>query len=542
MRSDDIIDARPAGVPGRFKALLIGGGILVVVVFVAFLLTWNAFFKYVPPGKHLVITVKSGKPLPAGHILAEEGEQGVQRKVLGEGWHFVMPVANETSVEDNTEIPAGKVGIVTALGGDPLPKDVYLATKETEQGIQKHVLPPGNYRLNLQGHKVELVDAVKIEAGFVGVQNRRLGVDGPSRFAQKPEEKGILKELLQPGLYYINNQEYEIIKAEVGIEQTSFHAPDKDRPTDTSIAFTSRGGFTIKIDCTIEWEVLPQDMPALVAEFGTHHVGSSVLADLQKVENIVIIQQAQAIIRDKGIEYGVQDLLIGNNREKFQSDFTKALKERSKDRNVVIHSAFIRNIDISDQYMKEIRDKQIAAETNLTNKYLEETKKSDAEAKKEQTNIEKKVKDVGYETQKMVTALDTEASNIKTLNEAEIENLNQEYKAKIAALEAQRTIEVGTAKNDVTKMVETATASLYKLKMEVFQGDGDAFLRYSMADKLNDNLRVRLFHSGPGTFWTNMDGKNMNLLIPTPGSTDKISTPTKPLVGPNVVDKGTDKK
>jgi hypothetical protein len=544
MRSDDIIDARPAGFPGKLKALLIGGALAAVAVLVAFLLTWNAFFKYVPQGKHLVVIAKNGNSLAPGHILADEGEQGVQRKVLGEGWHFVMPIANETVVEDNTEIPAGKVGIVTALGGDPLPSGVILATKDNEQGIQKHVLPPGNYRLNLHGYKVEMVDAVKVEAGFVGVQNRLLGVDGTSRFAEKPEEKGILRQLLQPGLYYINSREYEIIKSEVGIEQTSFHAADKDNPRDTSIEFTSRGGFKIKIDCTIEWEVLPQDMPALVAEFGTRTAGGSVYADQQKVENIVIVQQAQAIIRDKGIEYGVQDLLIGNNREKFQADFTKELKERSKTRNVVLHSAFIRNIDIPDQYMKEIRDKQIAAETNLTNKYLEETKRSDAEVKKEQTTIEKKVKDVGYETQKMVTAIDTEASNIKTLNAAEIERLDQEYQAKIAAIDAQSTLEVGTAKNDVTKLTETAKSNLYKLKMEVFQNDGDAFLRYSMADQLSPNLKVRLFHSGPGTFWTNMDGKNMNLLIPTPGSStnEKVVAPTKPVVGPNIVDKGTDKK
>src|SRR5207245_7564233 len=109
--------------------------------------------------------------------------------------------------------------------------------------------------------------------------------------------------------------------------------------------------------------------------------------------------------------------------------------------------------EIPDQYMKEIREKQIAAETNLTNKYLEETKKSDAAVKKEQTAIEQKVKDVEYETQKMVTAIDTEASNIKTLNAAEIEKLNQEYQAKIADIDAQRALEVGTAKNDVTKLM-----------------------------------------------------------------------------------------
>jgi SPFH domain / Band 7 family len=286
------------------------------------------------------------------------------------------------------------------------------------------------------------------------------------------------------------------------------------------------------MDCTIEWEVLPQDMPDLVAEFGTRTKGNAVFADQDKVENIAIVLQAQAIVRDKGVEYGVQDLLVGTNREKFQEDFRKELKKHCEAKKVVIRSAFIRNIDIPEQYMKQIRDKQIAAETNLTNKFREDTNKSNAEVAKEESAIEAKVKDVEYETQKMVTALDTEAKNITSLNEAEIEKLNQEFQAKIAALDAQKSLEVGKAKTDVTKLKETAKSGLYKMKMDVFKNDGDAFLRYSLADQLNPDLKVRLFHSGPGTFWTNMGDKNMNLLLPVPGGGDKISAPAKPIVGP----------
>jgi hypothetical protein len=538
MRSDDILEVRPAPSPWRNKLLILAG--LVVTGLILLLVLWNTFFKYVPAEKHLVVTAKNGKAVPQGHILADEGEQGPQKRVLGEGWHFVMPLVNATEVEPNTIIHPGKVGVVTALGGDPLPAGRVLAN-EGEEGIQRNVLMPGVYRLNLKGYSVREADAVEIKAGFVGVQRRRLGADGTGRFAQNDNEKGLLQGVLQPGVYYLNPEEYEVIQAEVGIEQTTFHAPDRDHVNDTAIEFTSRGGFKIKMDCTIEWEVLPQDMADLVAEFGTRTKGNNVFADQDKVENIAIIQQAQAIVRDKGVEYGVQDLLVGSNREKFQADFTKELKEHCKAKKVVIHSAFIRNIEIPEQYMKQIREKQIAAETNLTNKFREETNKSNADVAKEETAIEQKVKDVEYETLKMTTALDTEAKNIATLNEAEIEKLNQEFQAKIAALDAQKTLEVGKAKTEVTTLKETAKSTLYKLKMDVFKNDGDAFLRYSLADQLNSDLKVRLFHSGPGTFWTNMGDKNMNLLLPTPGGGDKISTSTKPIVGPPSPDKTTGK-
>ena len=191
-------------------------------------LTWNAFFVYVRPGEHLIKIAKDGKPLTPGHVLAEAGQKGILREVLGEGWHFVLPIVYATEKEKNTDVPPGKVGIVTALGGKPLPPGRVLAEraedpKDEEQGLQRQVLPPGSYRINLRGYKVELIDATEIKPGYVGVRRRLLGHDGKSRFAENDSEKGILREVLQPGLYYINTKEFEVIKAEVGIFQTPFH-------------------------------------------------------------------------------------------------------------------------------------------------------------------------------------------------------------------------------------------------------------------------------------------------------------------------------
>ena len=50
-----------------------------------------------------------------------------------------------------------------------------------------------------------------------------------------------------------------------------------------------------------------------------------------------------------------------------------------------------------------------------------------------------------------------------------------------------------------------------------FNNDANAYLRYTLAESLNPKMSIRLMHSGPGTFWTNMDGKSFNLLLPVPG-------------------------
>src|ERR1051326_9157870 len=127
-----LADFPPGG--ARWKRLAIVAGILAVLLIIGFVLVWNAFFKYVPPGKHLVIIAKNGAPLDPGEVLAKPGQKGIQREVTGEGWHFVMPIVYSTEVEENTVIPAGKIGIVTALGG-PAPRDGRVLAEEGEQEI-----------------------------------------------------------------------------------------------------------------------------------------------------------------------------------------------------------------------------------------------------------------------------------------------------------------------------------------------------------------------------------------------------------------------
>ncbi|HEY1602563.1 MAG TPA: SPFH domain-containing protein [Pirellulales bacterium] len=487
-----------------------------LVLLVAVILTWHEFFVYVPPGKHLVIISNGGQPLPPGQVLAEAGEKGIQREVLGEGWHFVMPIVYSREIEKNTVIPPGKVGIVTAQGGKPLPAGRLLA-EAGEQGIQRNILPPGAYRINRHGFQVDEVDATNLEPGYIGVLRRLLGQDGSGRFADKPNEKGILRTILQPGLYYLNTKEFEVVPSEVGIFQSTFFY-DKDPRQSTAITFISKGGFEISMDCTVEWEIRPEDMPVLVAEYGSRHA----------VERNVIDVQAHAIGRDKGIDYGVQDFLEGAKREAFQTDFTNELTRVAKEKSVTVHSAFIRNIVIPEAYLKPIRDKQIAAETKVTNQAKEATAQSVADVEREQQMIPQREAEVAAETQRLVAGIDRDVENVQTRTENEVEKLDAEYQAQIAALDAQRIQAIGEADAQVSKLKETAKASLYQMKMNVFQNNGEAFLKYSMADQLNPQMIVRLFHSGPGTFWTNMEGKGLNFMLPAGGSTPTAqSVPAK---------------
>ncbi len=519
----------------RWQLLLAFWGGLAIAVLVAFLATWTTFFTYVPPGEHLVVIAKDGGPLPPGHVLAQPGQKGPLEEVLAEGWHFVMPIAYEAKLEPNTMIVAGKVGVVTALGGEPLPPGTVLANPG-QQGIQRRVLPPGSYRINLHGYKVSEVPATEIAVGFVGVQRRLVGretdsevlePDATGRVAE--DRKGYLPTVLQPGLYYINPHEFDIIPSEVGIFQTTFAKADvsnggtaNDARVRAPITFTSRGGFPISVDCTVEWEVLPEDMPKLVAEYGSR----------ERIEETVIDLQTHAIGRDKGSGYGVLDLLEGVKRKKFQEDFTTELVRACAEKHVTVHSAFIRNIDIPEAYLKQVRDKQIAVQRTLTNKAKEATAKTNAEVEEAKQMVELEVRKVEADTKRLVAVIDSQVDNLGATTDGELQRMRAVTQAEVAMLEGQRDRLIGEAEAGAEKLKETARSSLTKLKMDAFQGDGESFLRYALSQKLSPGLRLRLFQSGPGTFWTNMTGsEGMNLLLQPNAAPPQSKAPPRAVPG-----------
>lgn len=500
----------PAFPPYRtfhWKRLLLAFTVPMLALLLLLVALWHVFFHYVPPEQMLVIISKEGDELRPNQVLAEEGQKGIQKKVLGEGWHYVTPILYETELKPNVVIRPGHAGIVTALGGDPPADGRVLAEKETEKGIRRDVLLPGSYRLNPYGYKVEEVEAVRVEPGKIGVMRRLLGTDGPDRFARNPEEKGILREVLQPGTYYLNTKEFEVIPCEVGIYQTSYHY-DPEPEQSTAISFPARDGNTISMDCTIEWEVKPADWPDLVAAYG----------DLTVVERNVVDQHARKISRDRGFNYGAQDFLEGEKREKFQSDFTEELKSVCQENKVVVHSAFIREMIIPDNFLEQKRERQLATETRLTSEALTETAEEAAKVAEAKRTIEQATKQVQAETERLAAGIDQETKNITIQVEADIEALKAKYGAQIAELDAERTRLLGEAEAQVKTLTETAKSSIYKKKMSIFQSDSNAYLRYAMAEKLNEKMVLRLYHSGPGTFWTNLGNKNMNLFLPVPST------------------------
>jgi hypothetical protein len=84
---------------------------------------------------------------------------------------------------------ASKVAIVTSKVGTELPVGEFLAARG-QKGIWRNVLGPGKYRLNPYGYRIELVDAIRIPIGYVGVVTRLSGEQARPGSSRDPGRRG----------------------------------------------------------------------------------------------------------------------------------------------------------------------------------------------------------------------------------------------------------------------------------------------------------------------------------------------------------------
>ncbi len=220
-------------------------GLVALVYLVGYLgiWQWTICRIEVPPGQSLLLQYKG--PWPFGSVpQAPEGtlaqvdrygrplQVGVLERMPGPGRHFYSPLEFKATLVKDLIIEPGKVGVVVAKFGKPLPSGTYLVDAEGYRGIRRKVLTPGRYRLNGYAYDVNVVgvdacvepatrvrrrekDLTFIPPGYVGV------VTNKTNDPRTGQVQGIQKEVLQPGIYFLNPVEKRVDVISVGYTETT---------------------------------------------------------------------------------------------------------------------------------------------------------------------------------------------------------------------------------------------------------------------------------------------------------------------------------
>ena len=592
-----------------------GSVFAVVFLLIVILIIWDSYRIYVPSGSMAIVTAKSGKEPAPGTILVERGEKGIWREVLPEGRHFLNPVKYDVRIVKATEIPLGKIGIVISKVGKELPAGEIIAPDHGCKGVWRDVLGPGLYRLNPEGYTIEIADAINIPAGYVGVVTSQTGTSPkPGEFATIGE-KGVLQDVLQPGLYYINRYAYQVNVIEIGMNQVSmtsgnkggsvFNAKSrlvsnntamKELETNTlnfqqelrrqnqsqmvqpsvkesfnrvmkqnakpaskmvrgdakakmpmreeamadmasaggmgipaispeaqifgvskAVEFPSRDGFKVSLEMTVEFELLPEHISKIYLLYG----------DLPQVVEKIILPQVLSVSRLKGSSYGAQDFILGEGREKFQNDLREELEKTLATKNIIVHNAIIRTVEIPMDILQPIRAVSLAQEQNLTNISMQETAKKLGELNTETELIEQRRREVIQETEKLVA---TTAAECKR----EVETIGAEVKLKVAEIGVKRSelmAKITSLKGETEANVKFLTANesaLGEAMLSKALGGGQYLAYMKAVEALNPKITTKVIYAGDGTLWTDLEKAALPLpTTPAPIRIQHVPQPAK---------------
>lgn len=490
---------------------------------------------YVPPGHSLLLRYKG--PLLFGSretaqpgFWAKEGQIGVLEKMRGPGRHFYCPIWWERSIVPDTLIQPGEVGLVVCKLGDPLPEGQFLVDGEIGdtqyKGVLRKVLGPGRYRINPYGYEVKVVKTERTKvgenekhSGWVSIPTGYVGV--VTNLADNPltgQRAGIQDKVLPPGLYPINPREQQVDIIGVGLWETTIHIEGdrsgRKRNLDESgepiyeelrggIRFPSADGFGIVMDFTAIWGLMPDQAPNAIRKFG----------NIDLVENKVILPQIESICRNNGSEYPAVKMLVGKEREEFQSKVLAEFQDVLKTKDITMKFALVRHIYIPKEVRTPIQTAFIADELKLTREQEQQTARMEGDLREAERKVTLQSETVKAETEKLVAEKLALGDRTAAETEAETRKLTAAVEKETADLETQAKVLLAAAENDGKKLVEEAKANRFKLAVQAF-GTPTAYNHWIFANGLPSNIELRFLYAGKGTMWTDLK-EAVRIMIPT---------------------------
>lgn len=441
---------------------------------VALLMFGMTSFVYVGANEvGLLNKVYGSKELPQGRVIATDGEKGWQAKTIKPGFHiipFVSVIYDVTKVPAVT-VPAGFYGLIEARDGKPLPEGAimadewpedeeanmleaqYFLTNDGQRGLQASILTPGTYFLNLHLFKVTYgngrnavvcsskgciqkessVDTrqTTIPEGFVGVVTSK--IKAPNAQCEVKEKvavdeegnpvigalsvplvdvgcKGVWKEALRPGGYFLNNEAYKVTLVDTRVQAWTYAGGYESRKIDLQVdqegqitqsvsvenVPVPKGAADEAVDVKVEgWtvhqnlralvQVTPENAPIVVASVGgLEQVEDRVLtpAIWSEVRDVVggvatlpkVDEEGRVVLDENGnvtlVRRPVRILDVMENRDYLQREVDSKVREHGRKAGVNIMEVRFGNPDIPPEMLVARKREQLA--TQLARAFVQE--------------------------------------------------------------------------------------------------------------------------------------------------------------------------
>lgn len=458
----------------------------------------------VPSGKIAVLLKKTGEEISNEMEIVPEAMsgqyKGIEEKVLTEGRYFYNPWKWDWDVVNQVEVPENRLGVRIRLYGDNLGYGNLIAESETQKGIFADVLRPGRYPLNAivyeAGAKpepdrnnfievVELHQPVVIPAGFIGVVTLLSAEPAadPNQLLVEAGRRGVQKETLDPGVYYINPYVQRVNLVDCRSQRFNLS-------TGGEMGFPSRDGFWVKLDGRIEFRVDPKRAAEVFVTYndGYNDRGNDAVVEEEIIQKI-ILPNARSFCRLRGSDNSGRDFILGEKRLEFQEDFQRTLEATCQRQGIEIIQALITRISPPQQIALPVRQRQIAVQE--AEQYVKQIEQqlSEQQLRVEQELVKQKQVLVGVEQEVVKLTVEAQRKQEVAVIEADQRKKVAEVEVAAAMDQAEAITARGKAAAEVVNFQNAAEAAGWQKSVEAYGNSGDEFARLVMLKKLAPSYR-----------------------------------------------------
>jgi uncharacterized membrane protein YqiK len=438
-------------------------------------------------------------------FLESGGQKGPQIDILLPGTYRINTKLIEIKVMNATTVPVKAIGLVTAKDGEPLPPTEYIAKSIVghqdfqagasflanggQRGPQLDFLKPGTYYINPLLFDVTLDEVLVVGRGEVAVIVSNIGKDpsqdpavqepgdtirnGVERYVVSSGYRGIQREVLGPGTYYLNKLAYtsHIIpttnitidwamekwapKNSPGITTKTAQAAQPDL-SNTGITpdymksrafnplnIVSKDGFEMSVEVKVILRVLPEQAPHMVARIGTiENLVEDVIHPLidSSFRNQASSSEAMQFMQDRYEEQRKAEEHAADELQKY---------------HVECVSVLICQIKLPDRLMQTLTDKVVASQQKAMYDSQQEAEGRRAEMEKTKAQADLQPSLVKAEIDVKIAAQQKQ-QNI-TLAEGKSQSTKLEQEGIAAGIAA-----VGNAEAEKINAIGQATANAYQ--------------------------------------------------------------------------------
>ena len=483
--------------PPWFVSALLGVGAIVVIL--APILIYSNCRIDVPSMHVAVLTKKTGKDITNDVEVAPSNKyKGLQEDVLIEGRYFKNPYVWDWEIYPMIEVPEGMMGVRVRLHGDDLPYGHFVATTEKQKGIVKEVLRPGRYAYNaiIKGQEstrarsdyleiIELHKPVTISGGYKGVVTNLAGEipKESNTILVEVGKRGVQPDALEPGTYYMNPYMYRI--EAIDCRSQRFNLAEGD-----DMGFPSKDGFWVSLDGIIEFRVNPDSAAEVYVTYNESDNDQGTARDIgTEIIRKVIMPNARSFCRLEGSNSSGRDFISGETRIAFQNAFQDAIRETCEEQGIEIVQALITKINPPKAIADPIRQREVAVQ--MLKQYEQEQLQQLQEAKLAEAKATIEQQSRLVESEREVVILTTES---KKQQDIALAGANRDKEVAELQLEASKDraeaiLSAKGADAEEIRFQNIAEAAGWKRAVEALDGDGNAFSRFVLYQKLAPGFR-----------------------------------------------------